>query len=182
MGCSSLRTHFSGSGFVATWARIWPRRAFATWTPENTAPAVLGARKGCSSHLATWALEGAARAHICASGAPKWAARASTQRPQSARKGCSSPRSVPPWPSKGLLGAPRALKGAALACSVSEDASSGCSTFWSVPQVRSERHFKSLSLSVSECCSRDLFSATSELCDTALWCTIHRAWICPGLH
>ena len=72
--------------------------------------------------------------------------------PLLARKGCVILRLVRPGRSKGLLehplGAPRALKGAAQACSVSQDAPKGCSSFWSVPQVRSERHFQPLSLSV----------------------------------
>ena len=57
--------------------------------------------------------------------------------PRGARMGCSSPHSVPPERSKGLLepplGAPRALEGTAQACSVPQDAPSGCSSLCSVP-------------------------------------------------
>ena len=140
----SVRNHRPGPygslriplGFVATWPRKHrPCRALATWTPENTAPAVL------------WPLGRSKELLEAPLGAPM--GRSSPHLvPQNARRGCTTPRSMPPGHSKGLLepplSAPRALSGAAQACSVPQAAPSGCSSLFSVPPVRSERHFDHL--------------------------------------
>ena len=98
--------------------------------------------------LATRALEGAARGPARC---PRGARMGRSSRhlvPQNARRGCTTPRSMPPGHSKGLLepplSAPRALSGAAQACSVPQAASSGCSSLFSVPPLRSEHHFAHL--------------------------------------
>ena len=134
--CRALAMAFRALGLCSTWPRKHrPCRALATWTPENTAPAVL------------WPLgrsKGLLKAPLGAPGALEWAARAPTWCSQNARRGCTTPRSMPPGHSKGLLepplSAPRALSETAQACSVPQAAPSGCSSLFSVPPVRSERH------------------------------------------
>ena len=102
----------------------------------------------CFLHRSHFSAQNACSSPLGASGVLEWAAPAPARCPQSARRGCSSPRSVPPGRSKGLLepplGATRALEGAAQACSVPQDAPSGCSSLCSVPHVRSERHLEPL--------------------------------------
>ena len=158
---------------AATWPRKHrPCRALATWTPENTAPAVL------------WPLgrsKGLLEAPLGAPGALEWAARAPTWCPQNARRGCTTPRSMPPGHSKGLLepplSAPRALSGAAQACSVPQAAPSGCSSLCSVPPVRSERHFDHL-LGAAE--GRSSYLLCHLTLDEAFGNAARR--ICPRLH
>ena len=141
--CRAFGLGFGALGLCSTWPRKHrkhrPCHALATWTPENTAPAVL------------WPLgrsKGLLEAPLGAPGALEWAARAPTWCPQNARRGCTTPRSMPPGHSKGLLepplSAPRALSGAAQACSVPQAAPSGCSRLFSVPPLRSEHHFAHL--------------------------------------
>ncbi len=107
--------------------RFWVLTSFvASWAPKNIAIYGTGA---------TWALKMAARARSV---------------PQGRSNGLLEPRSVPPeyskskWLLEPPLGAPRALEGAAQACSAPQDAPSGCSSLCSAPHVRSERHFEPL--------------------------------------
>ena len=121
----------------------------ASKTPPLPCFGHLDARKHRTCRaLATRALEGAARGPArCPRGARM--GRSSPHLvPQNARRGCTTPRSMPPGHSKGLLepplSAPRALSGAAQACSVPQAAPSGCSSLFSVPPLRSEHHFAHL--------------------------------------
>jgi hypothetical protein len=119
-------------------------RALATWALENTAPAVLwplgrsktphlpcfghlGARKHRTCRaLATWALDRAGPAGSKTSHLPCFGH-------VGARMGCSSPRSVPPERSKGLLNPPARCP---------QGARRGCSSPRSVPPGRSKRLLK----------------------------------------
>ena len=125
--------------------------------------------------------KGLLEAPLSAPGALEWAARAPTWCPQNARRGCTTPRSMPPRHSKGLLeaplSAPRALSGAAQACSVPQAAPSGCSSLCSVPPVRSERHFDHL-LGAAE--GRSSYLLCHLTLDEAFGNAARR--ICPRLH
>ena len=121
-------------------------------------------------------------------GALEWAARA--------------PNSVPPERSQGLLkpphGAPRALEGASQACSVPQDAPSGCSSLCSVcalraafrPPARCCRGTSSYLLchwaldKAFENAARRICARLHLRSETlhSICSTLHCAWICTGSH
>ena len=186
----ALARAFRALGLCSTWPRKHrPCRALATWTPENTAPAMLwplGRSKGLLEAPlgAPGALEWAARAptwcppkrskglHHPPLDAPRaleGAARAPAQCPEGALRGCASLLGAPggsKWVLKPLLGTPLAFR------------TPFCPPAWCcrwalAPDARG---------GVWKCCSKNLFSATPALCDTLLCHTLLRAWICTGSH
>ena len=177
----ALRTGFGvPSSFVATWANMARKhrkhrtcRAFSTSAPRKhrtcrtLAPCALAG--ACS--VPRGRSNGLLEPPLGAPSALEGAARAPTQWPQSARRGCSSLHLVSP------------------------SAQRGCSSFNSVPPVCSKgllkparctmcAHYRSLSArdDVRECCAKNLCSAAPKLGETALCSTLHRAWICTVSH
>ena len=131
--------------------------------------------------LATWALEGVARARWVPQGRSNGPLEPPLGAPKALEGAARPPRSMPPGRSKGLLepplSAPRALSGAAQACSVPQAAPSGCSSLFSVPPVRSERHFDHL-LGAAE--GRSSYLLCHLTLDEAFGNAARR--ICPRLH
>ena len=132
---------FRALGLCSTWPRKHrPCHALATWTPGNTAPAMLwplGRSKG-----RPLGLENTAPAVLWPLGRPK-----TPHLPcfghSGARRGCSRPRSVPQGRSNGPLepplGAPKTLEGAAPPpARCPQGTRRGCSSPRSVPRWRSQ--------------------------------------------
>ena len=173
--CPALGRAFWALGLCSTWPRKHrPCRALATWTPGNTAPAVL------------WPLRRSKRlleAPLGAPGALEWAARAPTWCPKTVAGAAPPPARCPEGALRGcasLLGAPggskwvlQPLLGTPLAFRTPFCPPAWCCRWALAPDARG---------GVWKCCSKNLSSATPALCDTLLCHTLLRAWICTGSH